>query len=84
MVWVAFAFAGVVFLCWFGNHTAAKYRKLFGTLPEVRPDPKISYGSMDDEYYEPADEMACSSAVSGIPLLTCTSSYIVTAGRHRR
>jgi len=29
------SFAGLIFLLWFGNYTAEKYRKQYGTLPEV-------------------------------------------------
>lgn len=39
MEWAAAAILAVVYLAWFGNHTAEKYRRLYGKLPEIQPDP---------------------------------------------
>jgi hypothetical protein len=79
MVWVAVSFAAVVFLCWFGNYTAEKFRRLYGTLPAVK-EPSFSYGSPEPEY-EMADNVMMSSCVS---LMTAVASPYYLAPRRRR
>jgi hypothetical protein len=64
MEWIAAFIVAALFLGWFGNHTAAKYRRLYGQLPDVRPEPKrVSYRSPAAvESYENA--MTCPGSYS--------------------
>lgn len=76
MIWAAMSLFGAVFLFWFGNYTAGKYRRLYGKLPEVRPDPPpVRYGATTKESYEPVDNYACVSMCSLITMSSCIPDF---------
>lgn len=74
MVWVVVVISALVFLLWFGNYTAAKYRHLFGSLPPVHEPKKYDYGQELKVPRTMVDYDYCSSAVSTISVTTCVSS----------
>jgi hypothetical protein len=65
MEWAAAGILAVIYLGWFGNHIAAKYRLLYGKLPEVLPDPPRR-----KVYREPVVE-------SWENAMTCAGSYTI-------
>lgn len=67
MIWAVEVVLALVFLCWFGNIMAAKYRRMYGELPDVRPEP--IYRETEPQAYEvyesgPMCTSVCSSVVT--------------------
>lgn len=62
MVWVIEGILAVVFLCWFGNAMADKYRGLYGVLPRIHePEPKYPVNTVSRTDYE---DSACTAMCS--------------------
>jgi hypothetical protein len=72
VVWVVVVIAALVFLCWFGNYTAGKYRRIFGQLPAVHEAPKRFYGDEPKREYQRQEYDYCSSAT--VPMMTCVTA----------
>jgi hypothetical protein len=66
MEWAAAAILAVVYLAWFGNHTAEKYRRLYGKLPEIQPAPPRR-----NVYRHPPEDLETA--------MTCAGSYAVSS-----
>lgn len=66
MVWVIEVILAVVFLCWFGNAMASRYRGIYGSLPAVNePEPKYPVQTVSPgEYYESACTVAMTAVCS--------------------
>jgi hypothetical protein len=71
VVWVVVVIAAMVFLCWFGNYTAAMYRRIYGHLPAVVEPTKKFYGDEPKHEYTMRDYGACVTVAS-----FCSSAVI--------
>ena len=80
MEWIAAFIAAFLFLGWFGNHTAAKYRRLYGRLPEVLPDPPKRKVYDRREKFVSYDD-ACTAVGSYSPMMMETCSSVVSLSR---
>lgn len=74
MEWAAAGILAVIYLGWFGNHTAEKYRRLYGKLPEIQPAPpkRSVYRAPPPQSYEDA-MTGCGSYSPRMMMVDCSA-----------